>query len=185
VTYTVSAGLVALSRIVAGTIIGFGPIDAALFHGANLLVHLLSVAMVFMILRRLLSAHVRDQGVSSLRIMGAAAAGALAFGLHPVQVETVAWVSGLRDLLGGALALAALEVFLSWLDRPSLFARWNWVRYAGATLLLLLSFGSKPGTVVTPALALVCGIWLLRSEGRGVRVLLWLLPGSSSPLPRL
>lgn len=176
VTYSVWAGLVALSRIVAGTTISFGPINGAIFHGANLLAHLLSVAMVFQILRRLLGASFEKSGTTQSRILWASAAGALTFGLHPVQVETVAWVSGLRDLLGGALALASLEVFLSWLDRPSLFARWNWSRYAGTTLLLLLAFGSKPGTVVTPALALFCGFWLLRSEGRGWRPLLWLFP---------
>lgn len=174
VTYTVWAGLVALSRIVAGTTISFGPINAALFHGANLLVHLLSVAMVFLILRRLLTAHSRSQVASPERILSAAAVGALTFGLHPVQVETVAWVSGLRDLLGGALSLAAIEVFLSWLDAPR--TRLNWLRYAGASLLLLLAFGSKPGTVVTPALALICGLWLLKAESRRFGVLLWLIP---------
>jgi tetratricopeptide (TPR) repeat protein len=174
VTYTAWAGLVALSRIAAGTTISCGPINAALFHGANLLVHLLSVAMVFLILRRLLTAHSRSQEASSGRILSAAAVGALTFGLHPVQVETVAWVSGLRDLLGGALSLAAIELFLSWLGRPQTLL--NWMRYAGASMLLLLAFGSKPGTVVTPALALVCGFWLLRTEGRGGRMLFWLLP---------
>jgi len=174
VTYTVWAGLVALSRIVAGTTISFGPINAALFHGANLLVHLLSVAMVFLILRRLLTAHSRSQVASPERILSAAAVGALTFGLHPVQVETVAWVSGLRDLLGGALSLAAIEVFLSWLDGPR--TRLKWMRYAGASLLLLLAFGSKPGTVVTPALALICGLWLLKAESRRFGVLLWLIP---------
>ena len=174
VTYTVWAGLVALSRIIAGTTISFGPINAAIFHGANLLVHLLSVAMVFLILRRLLTAHSRSQVASPERILSAAAVGALTFGLHPVQVETVAWVSGLRDLLGGALSLAAIEVFLSWLDGPR--TRLNWLRYAGASLLLLLAFGSKPGTVVTPALALICGLWLLKAESRRFGVLLWLIP---------
>ena len=59
VTYTAWAALVALSRIVAGTSVSFGPINAAIFHGANLLVHLLSVSMVFLILRRLLGASFR------------------------------------------------------------------------------------------------------------------------------
>jgi tetratricopeptide (TPR) repeat protein len=176
VTYTAWAGLVALSRIVAGTTISFGPINAALFHGANLLVHLFSVAMVFQILRRLLTSHAQRQGVSSGRILSAAAIGALTFGLHPVQVETVAWVSGLRDLLGGALSLASIELFLSWLDARAHRSGFNWLRYFGATLLLLLAFGSKPGTVVTPALALVCGLWLMKAEARRFGVLLWLIP---------
>ena len=184
VTYTVWAGLVALSRIVAGTTVSFGPINGAIFHGTNLIAHLLSVAMVFLIMRRLLGAAYGKEGSVPLRLLLASAVGALLFGLHPVQVETVAWVSGLRDLLGGALSLAAIACFLSWLDRgaassvpssdPS--SRWNWLRYAAATLLLLLAFGSKPGTVVTPALALLCGGWLIHSRGSSWKPLLMLIP---------
>lgn len=176
VTYSVWAGLVALSRLFAGTTISFGPINAALFHSANVLVHLLAVAMVYMILRRLLTACFKEGNLHSRRVIAASAAGALAFGLHPVQVETVAWVSGLRDLLGGALSLVAVELFLSWLDRREGGGRWNWLRYAGATVFLLLAFGSKPGSVVTPALALICGGWLLVARGRRLSALLWLLP---------
>jgi Flp pilus assembly protein TadD len=177
VTYTVWAGLVALSRIIAGTAISFGPINAALFHGANVVAHLLAVAMVYLILRRILTAYAPKTALERpISVILASAAGALTFGIHPVQVETVAWVSGLRDLLGGALALASLEVFLSWLDRPAPFARGNWARYGGATLLLLLAFGSKPATVVTPVLALVLGFWLLRVEKRGWKRLIWLGP---------
>lgn len=176
VTYTAWAALVALSRIVAGTTVAFGPINAVIFHGANLLVHLLSVAMVYQILRRLLSAAFPSEAMNSPRVLLASAAGALTFGLHPVQVETVAWVSGLRDLLGGALSLVAVSLFLSWLDRGPSPSRWNWSRYAGATLFLLLALGSKPGSVVTPAIALLSGGWLLRSRGRSWKPLFWLLP---------
>ena len=177
VTYSAWAGLVALSRIVAGTTISFGPINGAIFHGANLLVHLLSVAMVFQILRRLLGAFFDQSGTTPLRTLLAATAGALTFGLHPVQVETVAWVSGLRDLLGGALSLVSLALFLSWLDRGARGeGKWNWLRYAVSTVFLLLAFGSKPGSVVTPALALLCGAWLLKCRRQSLVPLFWLVP---------
>lgn len=177
VTYSVWGGLVALSRILAGTSISFGPINAVLFHGTNLLIHLLSTAMVFLILRRMLGAFYSTSPYTrpSSRIVLASAAGALVFGLHPIQVETVAWVSGLRDLLGGAFSLASLTLFLSWIERPVTDAS-RWSRYAGASLLLLLAFGSKPGSVVTPALAFLCGAWLLLLRGRSLKTLLWLIP---------
>jgi tetratricopeptide (TPR) repeat protein len=176
VTYTVWAGLVALSRVIAGAGIPFGPINATLFHTANLLVHLLSTAMVFLILRRLLAASFHGVGTSQGRLLWAAAAGSLTFALHPVQVETVAWVSGLRDLLGGAFSLAAIALFLSWLDHPMDSRSREWIRYVGASILLLLAFGSKPGSVVTPALTLFAGIWLLHGRGRSWKPLLWLIP---------
>ena len=178
VTYSVWAGLVALSRVVAGTSISFGPINAALFHGTNLISHLLSTSMVFLIVRRMLGARLstfHTTSITSPRVLLASAAGALAFGLHPIQVEAVAWVSGLRDLLGGAFSLAALALFLSWLDHSGRNTRQAF-RYITATLLLILAFGSKPGSVVTPALAFLCGLWLLRIRGRSLKSLLWLIP---------
>jgi tetratricopeptide (TPR) repeat protein len=175
VTYSVWAALVACSRVLAGTSISFGPINAALFHGTNLLIHLLSTAMVFLILRRLLGARRSPVEIPSSRVLWASTAGALAFGLHPIQVETVAWVSGLRDLLGGAFSLASLALFLSWLERPHSDGG-RWIRYAASSLLLLLAFGSKPGSVVTPALALLCGCWLLSVTKRPLLRLLWLIP---------
>jgi len=182
VTYSVWAFLVALSRLLAGTGLSVGPINPVLFHGANLLVHLLSTSMVFVILRRLLSATFAGGGMKKIspeRILLSSAAGALAFAVHPVQVEAVAWVSGLRDLLGGALSLAAIALFLASLEKSSDAEAGRFrqgIRYLAATLLLLLAFGSKPGSVVTPALALLCGSWLLAVRGRSFRPLLWLIP---------
>jgi tetratricopeptide (TPR) repeat protein len=70
------------------------------FHIANLLIHILSVLIVFAILRML----IRDDW--------AAGAGALLFALHPLHVEPVAWASGMMHLLGGFLALVALWQYL-------------------------------------------------------------------------
>lgn len=175
VTYTVWAGLVALSRFMAGTSLTFGPINPLPFHAANLLSHLVATAMVFQILRRMLPTFLSDQ-VSGKRILLASAGGALLFGLHPIQVEPVAWVSGLRDLLGGAFSLASLALFLSFLERRGSSSVGSFLRYGASTLLLLLAFGSKPGSVVTPGLALICGAWMLLRRKRGFGPLLWLIP---------
>jgi len=174
VTYTVWAGLVALSRMIAGTSVTFGPIAAPPFHAMNLAAHLLATAMVFLIVRRMLPA-LSPSRVTAKPLLLASAAGALLFGLHPIQVEPVAWVSGLRDLLGGAFSLAAMTLFLSVLDRGE-GSRFPLLRYGAATLLLLLAFGSKPGSVVTPLMALVCGTLLLHARKRPFTTLLWLVP---------
>jgi len=174
VTYSAWGGLVALSRILAGTGISVGPINPVLFHGANLLVHLLAATMVFLILRRLLAGQFLEEA-SDARVTGAAAVGALVFALHPIQVEAVAWVSGLRDLLGGAFSLVAIASFLAFLDEEHRVVR-RWLSYATATLFLLLAFGSKPGSVVTPAIALLAGWLLLHARQHSCRRLLWLIP---------
>jgi protein O-mannosyl-transferase len=65
-----------------------------------------------------------------------AAAGAMLFGVHPVQVEAVAWTSGLKDVLGGLLAMLAIWQYLMAVrDRQSASpkTRWRW-RYAAALL---------------------------------------------------
>jgi len=174
VTYSFWGGLVALSRLVAGTSIAVGPINPVFFHGANLLVHLASSAMVFLILQHLLAAQF-SRKISASRLLSASALGALAYALHPVQVEPVAWVSGLRDLLGGAFSLAVIALFISFLENSALKLKAT-LLYLLATLFLLLAFGSKPGSVVTPALALLIGGWLLHVRKESLRRLFWLAP---------
>jgi tetratricopeptide (TPR) repeat protein len=78
------------------------PLDPGVFHLGNLLLHLTCVLLIFAILRRL------------VRHDGAACAGALLFGLHPVQVESVAWISETRGLLSGMFSLLAIWQFDLW-----------------------------------------------------------------------
>ena len=174
VTYSVWGALVALSRILAGTTLSVGPINPVLFHGMNLVIHLFSTVMVFMILFQLIDVR-NTQTMSKRRLLCSAAVGALAFALHPVQVEAVAWVAGLRDLLGGAFSLAVITLFLAFLgDHQG--RRRRILYYISGTLLLLLAFGSKPASVVTPALALITGAWLIQVRSDSWRRLLWLIP---------
>ena len=82
-----------------------GP-NPQVFHIVNLLAHLLNVLLVYLILRRL------------VRREWAAAAGALLFGLHPIQVESVAWITGMKDLLGGCFSLLAFWQYLAFVMPP-------------------------------------------------------------------
>lgn len=123
--------------------------DAALFHGANLLLHACNAWLVLRLLRRLVAHE------------GAAICGALLFALHPLQTESVAWVSELRGLLAAALGLVALERYL-WRDD----ARTSAGRIA-SSLVALCAFAAallaKPSAVVFPLLALILErFWLER-----------------------
>src|SRR5947208_1824721 len=80
------------------------------------------------------------------------AAGAMIFAAHPLQIETVGWVSGMKDLLGATFVLLAVWQYL-------LFARARGTGTAGSRLHFFLGiafmvFGmlSKPIAVVTPVL---------------------------------
>ena len=79
-------------------------LDPAVFHVANVVLHAMCAWLVFRILARIVESDV------------AAAIGALLFALHPLQVESVAWVSEARGLLSALLGLTALDV---WIGRAS------------------------------------------------------------------
>lgn len=140
--------------------------NPAFFHAANLLIHLASVLIFFRLLRRLFND------------TWAAVAGALLFGLHPVQVEAVAWVTGLKDLLGGFFAILATERYLFYAAssrevRKQVLMR----RYALAGLFFALALLSKPSAVVVPLLAGAIGYFCLDRPPRLLlrELLPWLL----------
>src|SRR4051794_3776759 len=134
------------------------------FHAANVLLHGASALAVFAILQLLIG---RDWP---------AAVGALLFALHPVQVEPVGWISGMKDVLYGLLSLIAIWQYLLHTraaraaradDRKS--AR---VHYAVATVALILAMLSKPTAMVTPLMALILDAIVLRRRYREIAVAL-------------
>jgi tetratricopeptide (TPR) repeat protein len=152
-TYTVWTVLAAIAR--AGD--DAGPISAGLFHAASLLFHILTSLVVFALLRRL--------------VVNATAAlfGALLFALHPVQVETVAWASGLKDVLCGLLIWTAVWQYLRFAytepPRPRL-------PYVLATAAFVLGMLAKPTAMVTPLLALAIDGLIVRRPLRQILVTL-------------
>src|SRR5207249_4089287 len=84
------------------------------FHTANVFVHLLAVLVAFAILRRLLRRVAAEAAAEWGAFFGAAV-----FATHPVQVEPVAWVSGLKDVLCGLLVLVSLWQYLLWAESNS------------------------------------------------------------------
>lgn len=135
-------------------------VDPQLFHLANLLVHLGGTTLVYLILRDLL-----NNG-------RAAVLGALLFAIHPVQVEPVAWASGMKDLLSGFWSLLALWQYLRCCRAREKSRRIG--HYLLATLALLLALLAKPAAVAVPLLAGLVGWLLLERPWR--RVLLEIAP---------
>ena len=116
-TYSVWATLASLAeRPANGGRPTFNPLP---FHAANIVLHILNVLMVFAILKLAVGSD------------WAACGGALLFAIHPLQVEPVAWVTGMKDVLSGSLALLAV---------------WQYVAYARAR-----SLSSNPSQALTPS----------------------------------
>jgi protein O-mannosyl-transferase len=107
-------------------------------HLVNIVLHGLSAFLVALILWR-------------LRVPGAPLA-ALVFALHPVHVESVAWISELKNTLSGAFFLGAALAYLQWDDSRS--PR----RYAAALALFVLAVLSKSVTATLPA-GLLAMLW--------------------------
>jgi tetratricopeptide (TPR) repeat protein len=112
--------------------------SAAPFRQTNLAIHLLNLLLVFVLGRRL--------GLGPLP----AAAASCFFGVHPLVVEPVAWISARKELLYTALALVSLVVWL----RP----RRGALAAGGFTIASIGAMASKgPGVIVVPIAA-----WLRR-----------------------
>ncbi|HEX4056613.1 MAG TPA: tetratricopeptide repeat protein [Tepidisphaeraceae bacterium] len=117
--------------------------NPAVFHALNLAVHVAAVVLVFLIVRRLVPG------------IWPAAVGAAVFAVHPIQVEAIAWVSGLRDVLSGALAVLAIWMYLRATESTGPPRTW---RCLAATAVFALALLSKPTAVVTPLmLAIILG----------------------------
>ncbi|CAK9067836.1 Protein O-mannosyl-transferase TMTC4 (Transmembrane and TPR repeat-containing protein 4) [Durusdinium trenchii] len=91
---------------------------------------------------------------------GPAVLGGLLFGLHPLQVEPVAWISEARGLLSGLLGLLAIWAYVRFArelpERKRSSAAW----YVGASLCFVLALLSKSSAVsVVPMVAVID--WLL------------------------
>lgn len=164
-TYSVWAGLAALSRWWDGLPLASGALNAAWFHGANVLLHAASAGLAFALIKKITAGFF--PAVSAPRLGLASALGAALFALHPLQVEPVAWISGLRDVLGGCLGLAALLILFAG-ERPDP-ARWS-----AATVLFLASLAAKPAGVALPLVAAILALQPFRWSWR--QSLLTLLP---------
>ncbi|MBI5023766.1 MAG: tetratricopeptide repeat protein [Candidatus Omnitrophica bacterium] len=121
--------LTSLSFALEHHFFGYNPFA---YHLDNVLLHLLVVVMVFLLGREL--------GLSQ----AAAGVAALIFGIHPVHVESVAWITERKDVLYAAFYMAALLSYLRYLGEKRF--HWLWV----TTILGALSMLSKPMALSLP-----------------------------------
>ena len=133
------APLTTLSFLVDYTVWGD---EAGGFHFTNLLLHCVNAVLAYALLWRL----TQNRATALLA--------AALFAVHPVQVESVAWVSSRKGLLSAAFTLASL---IYWL-RPQRTGRDE----ALGTLFLLLALLAKALAVVVPAVVLTYDIWIRR-----------------------
>jgi Flp pilus assembly protein TadD len=131
-------------------------IAAARMHWENVAWHVLNAGLVFWVWRRLTGALWPSAFVAAF------------FALHPLRVESVAWISERKDVLSTALWLGTILAYLRWIEQPS--AR----RYALIALGTILALLAKPMTVTLPCTLLLLDFWPLRRwPQRTWRQLVW------------
>jgi tetratricopeptide (TPR) repeat protein len=122
--------------------------DAGAHHAVNLGLHLAAALLMLSALR----------GATG-RVWPAFMAAAV-FALHPLQVETVAWISQRKGVLAAFLWFSAFLAYLRYVRRPSAG------RYVVAVVAGLAGYLAKPTTVTLPLVLLVLDWWPLGRLGR-------------------
>lgn len=132
----------------------FGP-TPRWHHLTNLLLHIANSLLMLAIFARM-------TGKS-----GAAFVIAALFAVHPLHVETVAWISDRKDLLSTVFWLATVWAYVEYARRPNM--RWLF----GASLLYALSLLAKPMAVTLPFVLLLLDWWplgRLNRQALGARI---------------
>jgi tetratricopeptide (TPR) repeat protein len=122
--------------------------DAGADHMVNLALHVLSSLLLFLLLTRMTRTTVSAVWPSAFV--------AFAFALHPLHVESVAWIAERKDVLSALFFLMTIWAYLNYVDRP---AAWRYVLVAIAFACALLS---KSMTVTLPFVLLLLDFWPLK-----------------------
>jgi hypothetical protein len=128
----------------------FFGLDSGWHHLTNVWIHALSTLLLFAVLRRMTGARWPSAFV------------ALLFGVHPLHVESVAWVAERKDVLSGLFWMLTLSAYARYVTRPAPS------RYLSALLAFCLGLMAKPMLVTLPAVLVLLDLCPLR---RGFRII--------------
>jgi len=128
-------------------------------HFTNVLLHTITVILLFLVLRSMTGGPDRTGNVWRSAFVAAV------FAIHPLRVESVAWVVERKDVLSGLFFMLTFGAYLRYVRHRSVG------RYLIVAILFAFGLMSKPMLVVTPLVLLLLDYWPLdrgqRSEVRG------------------
>ena len=122
-------------------------------HFGNLLLHMIATLLLFLLLQESTSA------------VWASAFVAAVFAIHPLHVESVAWIAERKDVLSAVFFMITLLVYISYSRRPNAW------RYLAVAVAFVCGLMSKPMLVTVPVILLLLDYWPLRRTER----LRWLI----------
>jgi tetratricopeptide (TPR) repeat protein len=124
-------------------------LNARAFHATNVALHAANAVLLFLVLWRLTGSLWRSAAVAAF------------FAVHPLHVESVAWVAEHKDVLSGLFFFLTLGAYARNAERP------GWGRYLPVVLLFALGLLAKQMLVTLPFVLLLLDYWPLRRWAPG------------------
>jgi tetratricopeptide (TPR) repeat protein len=118
-------------------------LDSGGHHFTNLLIHLANTLLLFLVLERMTGAFWPSAFVAAL------------FALHPLHVESVAWVAERKDVLSTFFCVLTMGSYVRYAERPGIN------RYLLVLLSFVLGLMAKPMLVTLPFVLLLLDYWPL------------------------
>ena len=118
-------------------------LDPTGHHDENVLLHAINAVLLFWVLKRATGYTWRSLMVAAL------------FALHPLNVESVAWIAERKTMLSTLFCLLALAAYQWYAARPGI------VRYTVMTTLFIFGLWSKPQIIMLPLVLLLWDYWPL------------------------
>jgi hypothetical protein len=115
-------------------------------HATSVVLHLLTTLLLFAVVNRMTAQPLRSAVAAAL------------FGVHPLHVESVAWVAERKDVLSGFFAMLTLWAYVRYVETVSRG------RYALVVLFFVLGLASKPMLVTLPFVLLLLDVWPLARQ---------------------
>ena len=136
----------------------FHDLNAGSYHVTNLILHILSTLLLFWLFNRMTKSVWKSAFVAAF------------FALHPLHVESVAWVSERKDVLSAFFWMLTLCLYVYYAEKPAL----------KSYMLVLFSFVfalmSKPMVITLPIIMILLDYWpLKRFDTKKGNILLWQL----------
>ncbi|MFA5324204.1 MAG: tetratricopeptide repeat protein [Smithella sp.] len=136
----------------------FYGLNAGGYHLTNLILHILSTLLLFWLFNRMTGAIWKSAFVAAF------------FALHPLHVESVAWIAERKDVLSAFFWMLTLCLYVYYVEKPDI------KRYLLVFCGFVLALMSKPMVVTLPVMMILLDYWPLnRFESRKGNLLLWQL----------
>src|SRR5438552_3146824 len=118
-------------------------------HFTNIVLHTIAVVLLFLVLRQMTGAIWKSAFVAAV------------FAIHPLRVESVAWISERKDVLSAVFFMLTLGAYVRYVRSPSVG------RYLMMSSLFALGLMSKPMLVTVPFVLLLLDYWPLKRFAEG------------------